>query len=180
MDKILVLNSGSTSVKFQLFMMDNNTHNVISKGLVDRIGLSGSKLVVKADNEHDFTLETPIKDHKEAIKVVLDYLLKKHLKNTDELSAVGHRMGHGGEYFDKSVIIDEDVKEKIYDTVPLIPLHGPAFVHGLEAVTSLLPNKLQVATFDSAFHQSMDKSAYLYAIPKEYYKDLRIRRYGFH
>ncbi|MBR5154343.1 MAG: acetate kinase [Alphaproteobacteria bacterium] len=180
MDKILVLNSGSTSVKFQLFLMDSNTHNVISKGLVDRIGLQGSKLIVKTDDAHDFTLETPIKDHKDAIKVVLDYLLQKHLKNTDELSAVGHRMGHGGEYFDKSVIIDEDVMEKIYDTIPLIPLHGPAFVHGVEAVTSLLPNKMQVATFDSAFHQSMDKSAYLYAIPKEYYKDLRIRRYGFH
>ena len=180
MDKILVLNSGSTSVKFQLFNMEKGGHEVITKGMVDRIGLQGSKIIVKADNEHDFTLETPIKDHKDAIKVVLDYLLKKHLKNTEELSAVGHRMGHGGEYFDKSVIIDEDVKEKIYDTIPLIPLHGPAFVHGLEAVTELLPNKLQVATFDSAFHQSMKKNAYLYAIPKEYYKEHRIRRYGFH
>ena len=180
MDKILVLNSGSTSVKFQLFNMEKDGYEVITKGMVDRIGLQGSKIIVKADNEHDFTLETPIKDHKDAIKVVLDYLLKKHLKNTEELSAVGHRMGHGGEYFDKSVIIDEDVKEKIYDTIPLIPLHGPAFVHGLEAVTELLPNKLQVATFDSAFHQSMKKNAYLYAIPKEYYKEHRIRRYGFH
>ena len=180
MDKILVLNSGSTSVKFQLFKMSSNIHEVIIKGMVDRIGLQGSKIIVKENNEHDFIFETPINDHKEAIKVVLDYLLKKHLKNTDELSAVGHRMGHGGEYFDKSVIIDEDVMEKIYDTIPLIPLHGPAFVHGLEAVTSLLPNKIQVATFDSAFHQSMDKNAYLYALPKEYYQEHRIRRYGFH
>ena len=180
MDKILVLNSGSTSVKFQLFKMDDNDFEVITKGLVDRIGLQGSKLIVKVDNDHDFTLETPINNHKDAIKVVLDYLFKKHLKNGDELSAVGHRMGHGGEYFDKSVIIDEDVMEKIYDTIPLIPLHGPAFVHGLEAVTALLPNKMQVATFDSAFHQSMNKSAYLYAIPSEYYKNHRIRRYGFH
>ena len=180
MDKILVLNSGSTSVKFQLFNVDDNNFEVITKGLVDRIGLDGSKIIVKADNAHDFTMETPIKDHKDAIKVVLDYLLKKHLKNADELSAIGHRMGHGGEYFDKSVVIDKDVMEKIYDTVPLIPLHGPAFVHGLEAVTSLLPNKMQVATFDSAFHQSMKKSAYLYALPKEYYKNHRIRRYGFH
>lgn len=180
MDKILVLNSGSTSVKFQLFNMEKGYHEVITKGMVDRIGLAGSKIIVKADNEHDFTMETPINNHKDAIKVVLDYLLKKHLKNTDELSAVGHRMGHGGEYFDKSVIIDEDVMEKIYDTIPLIPLHGPAFVHGLEAVTELLPNKVQVATFDSAYHQSMKKSAYLYAIPEEYYKNHRIRRYGFH
>ncbi|MBR5598969.1 MAG: acetate kinase [Alphaproteobacteria bacterium] len=180
MDKILVLNSGSTSVKFQLFNMDKNSSEVITKGLVDRIGLQGSKIIVKSDNEHDFTLETPIQDHKDAIKVVLDYLLKKHLKNTDELAAVGHRMGHGGEYFDKSVIIDDKVMERIYDTIPLIPLHGPAFVHGLEAVSAILPNKIQVATFDSAFHQSMNKNAYLYAIPQEYYKEHRIRRYGFH
>ena len=180
MDKILVLNSGSTSVKFQLFNMDNSSHEVIAKGIVDRIGLPNSKIIVKADKEHDFTLETPINNHKDAIKTVLDYLLKKHLKNTDELSAIGHRMGHGGEYYDKSVVIDKDVMVQIYDTIPLIPLHGPAFVHGLEAVTSLLPNKLQVATFDNAFHQSMKKEAYQYAIPKEYYREHRIRRYGFH
>ena len=180
MEKILVLNSGSTSVKFQLFKVENNNFEVITKGLVDRIGLEGSKIIVKADNEHDFTMESPIKDHKDAIKIVLDYLLKKHLKNTDELSAVGHRMGHGGEYFDKSVIIDKDVMEKIYDTVPLIPLHGPAFVHGLEAVTALLPNKMQVATFDTAFHQTMPKKAYMYAIPSELYTEHKIRRYGFH
>ncbi len=181
MDKILVINSGSTTVKFQLFMMqDNNSHEVITKGVVDRIGLDGSKIVVKADKEHDFTLETPIKDHKDAIKTILDYLSKKFIKNASEISAVGHRMGHGGEYFDKSVIIDKDVMEKIYDTVPLLPLHGPAFVHGLEAITELLPNVVQVATFDSAYHQSMEKSAYMYAIPQEYYKNDRIRRYGFH
>ena len=180
MEKILVLNSGSTSVKFQLFKVENNNFEVVTKGLVDRIGLAGSKIIVKADNEHDFTLESPIKDHKDAIKLVLDYLLKKDLKNIDELSAVGHRMGHGGEYFDKSVVIDDDVKQKIYDTVPLIPLHGPAFVHGLEAVTSLLPNKLQVATFDTAFHQTMPKEAFMYAIPTEFYTKHKIRRYGFH
>ena len=180
MDKILVINSGSTSVKFQLFMMDDKNHNVITKGIVDRIGLEGSKIVVKTDNEHDFTLETKISNHKEAIKTILDYLSKKYIKNASEITAVGHRMGHGGEYFDKSVIIDKDVMEKIYDTVPLLPLHGPAFVHGLEAITELLPNVIQVATFDSAYHQSMKKEAYMYAIPKEYYKNYRLRRYGFH
>ena len=180
MGKILVINSGSTSVKFQLFLMDGNSHNVITKGLVDRIGLDGSKIVVKTDNEHDFSLETPIANHKDAIKTILDYLSQKFIKNASEITAVGHRMGHGGEYFDKSVIIDEDVMEKIYDTVPLLPLHGPAFVHGLEAITELLPNVVQVATFDSAYHQSMDRSAYLYAIPKELYKNDRLRRYGFH
>ncbi len=180
MDKILVINSGSTTVKFQLFKMDDNTHEVITKGVVDRIGLDGSKIVVKGSGEHDFTLQTPIKDHKEAIKAILDYLSNKYIKNASEISAVGHRMGHGGEYFDKSVIIDKDVMEKIYDTVPLLPLHGPAFVHGLEAITEILPNVVQVATFDSAYHQSLEKSAYTYAIPQEFYKNDRIRRYGFH
>ena len=180
MDKILVINSGSTTVKFQLFMIEDDKYEVITKGVVDRIGLNGSKIVLKTDNEHDFTLETLINDHKDAIKTILDYLSKKFIKNPSEISAVGHRMGHGGEYFDKSVIIDEDVMEKIYDTVPLLPLHGPAFVHGLEAITELLPNVVQVATFDSAYHQSIDKSAYTYAIPQEYYKNDRIRRYGFH
>lgn len=180
MDKILVLNSGSTTVKFQLFKMDDNTHEVMAKGGVERIGLQGSKLTLKSGANAEFSCEMPIADHKAAIKAILECLKKQFLKNISELSAVGHRMGHGGEYFDQSVIIDDDVTQKIYDTVPLLPLHGPAFVHGLEAVTSLLPDVLQVAAFDSAYHQTLSPSAYTYAIPKEYYKKDRIRRYGFH
>ena len=180
MEKILVLNSGSTTVKFQLFKMDKGINEVLTKGMVDRIGLQGSKLVVKPDNMHEIACECAVADHKEAIKTILDYLSHKYLKNTSELSAVGHRMGHGGEYFDRSVIINEDVMAKIYDTLPLLPLHGPAFVHGVEAMTELLPGVIQVATFDSAYHQSMDKSAFTYAIPKEYYEKDHIRRYGFH
>lgn len=180
MDKILVLNSGSTSVKFQLFQMDNNLHQVIAKGSVERIGLDGSKIVIKTDRTHEICNEFPIAAHKEAIKAILDYLSPRFIKSADELAAVGHRMGHGAEYFDRSVIIDDDVMQKIYDTIPLIPLHGPALVHGVEAVSALLPGVIQVATFDSAFHQSMDKSAYLYAIPKEFYDKEQIRRYGFH
>jgi acetate kinase len=180
MDKILVINSGSTTVKFQLFQMDDSQCDVLAQGMVERIGNTGSKLVVKKDKEHDFSLELPVKDHKDAIKAILDFLTKQVLHNLSELSAVGHRMGHGGEYFDRSVVIDDDVMQKIYDTVPLLPLHGPAFVHGLEAVTELLPDILQVATFDSAYHQSLSKEAYTYAIPPEYYANDRIRRYGFH
>lgn len=180
MEKILVLNSGSTSVKFQLFNIGKGFHEVIARGMADRIGLSGSKIVVKADDAHEFSSELQIKDHKDAIKAILDYLSRRYIKNPSELAAVGHRMGHGGEYFDRSVVIDEDVMQKIYDTVPLLPLHGPAFVHGLEATTSLLPGVLQVATFDSAYHQSMEKPAYLYAIPREYYEKNQLRRYGFH
>lgn len=180
MEKILVLNSGSTTVKFQLFKMDKGTHEVLAKGVVERIGLSGSKLVVRAGAGGEFACEYPIADHKEAIKAILDYLSHGYLKSAAELSAVGHRMGHGGEYFDRSVIIDDEVMAKIYDTLPLLPLHGPAFVHGVEAAEALLPGVLQVATFDSAFHQSMAKPAFTYAIPREYYEKERIRRYGFH
>ncbi len=180
MEKILVLNSGSTTVKFQLFQMNRESCFVIAQGIAERIGLSGSKVTIKADKKEEYNVEIPLSDHKDAIKAILDYLLSNVLKDVSELSAVGHRMGHGGEYFDKSVIIDDDVKQKIYDTVPLLPLHGPAFVHGLEAVIELLPNVMQVATFDTAYHQSMDKSAYTYAIPQEYYKNDGIRRYGFH
>lgn len=180
MEKILVLNSGSTSVKFQLFNIGKGFHEVIARGMADRIGLAGSKIIVKADDAHEFSSELQINDHKDAIKAILDYLSRRYIKSPSELAAIGHRMGHGGEYFDRSVIIDEDVMQKIYDTVPLLPLHGPAFVHGLEATTSLLPGVLQVATFDSAYHQSMEKSAYLYAIPREYYQKNHLRRYGFH
>lgn len=139
MEKILVLNSGSTTVKFQLFEMEQGFHRVLAKGMVDRIGLPGSKIVVRADNGYEFSCECPVTDHKDAIKAILDYLSHRFLKNAAELSAVGHRMGHGGEYFDRSVIIDDDVMAKIYDTLPLLPLHGPAFVHGVEAMTELLP-----------------------------------------
>lgn len=180
MEKILVLNAGSTTVKFQLFKMAGPVHEVLAKGMVERIGLSGSKMTVGAGGEPSFSCMFPIADHKAAIKAIIEYLTEKYLKNIEELSAVGHRMGHGGEYFDRSVVIDQDVMNKIYDTVPLLPLHGPAFVHGLEAMRELLPNVLQVATFDSAFHQSMPKSAYTYALPRGYYEKEHIRRYGFH
>ncbi len=180
MDKVLVLNSGSTSVKFQLFNMGKKQHQVIAKGSVERIGLDGSKIIVRADETHEISYELPIAAHKEAIKAILDYLSPRFIKSADELAAVGHRMGHGSEYFDRSVIINDDVMQKIYDTIPLIPLHGPALVHGVEAVSALLPGVMQVATFDTAFHQSMDKASYLYAIPKEYYDKEQIRRYGFH
>jgi len=180
MEKILVLNSGSTTVKFQLFLMDEKSHRVIAKGVADRIGLDGSRITVADGRAFEISCLTEIKSHKDAIKAILDYLSRRHLGNAAELSAVGHRMGHGGEYFDRSVIIDHDVMEKIYDTLPLMPLHGAAFVHGVEAASELLPGVVQTATFDSAFHQSVKKEAYLYGLPKEYYDKERIRRYGFH
>ena len=180
MEKILVLNSGSTSVKFQLFEMEKGNYQVIAKGMVDRIGLAGSKIILTINGGNTISSEKPINSHKEAIKAILDYLLEGCLKNISELAAVGHRMGVGAEYFDKSVVIDESVMAKIYETLPLIPLHGPALIHGVDAITELLPDVLQVATFDTAFHQSMDKAAYLYAIPQEYYAKEGVRRFGYH
>lgn len=180
MEKILVLNSGSTTVKFQLFQMDKTVHKVIARGIVDRISLPGSKIIVKDGQGGEFSSDILVPDHKAAIKKILDFIFGHYIKNATELAAIGHRMGHGGEYFDHSVVIDKEVMDKIYDTIPLLPLHGPAFVHGVEAMSELLPNILQVAVFDSAYHQSMKKSAYLYAIPQEYYEKERVRRYGFH
>lgn len=180
MHKILVLNSGSSTVKFQLFLAENGCFNVLARGLAERIGLKGSRLKLEIPERQTMEEELDLPDHEAAIKEVLALLLKTVLNGMDELSAVGHRMGHGGEYFDKSVIIDKNVMDKIYDTLDLLPLHGAAFVHGVEAVTHLLPNVPQVATFDSAFHQTMPKKAFLYALPLEQYEKYRIRRYGFH
>lgn len=180
MKKILVLNSGSSTVKYQLFEADADNFKVLAKGMVERIGLPNSVISYTAPDEPKQSKTMDFPDHEAAIKEVLQVLLRHNIKSLDELSAVGHRMGHGGEYFDKSVIIDDDVMNKIYDTMDLIPLHGAAFVHGVEAISHLLPNIKQVATFDSAYHQSMSKEAFLYALPIEQYEQHRIRKYGFH
>jgi len=181
MKKILVLNSGSSTVKYQLFSADGNSFSVLAKGMAERIGLPNSLITYSYDNNSFKNSKmADLPNHEVAIKEVLQILLDHSVKSLDEIAAVGHRMGHGGEYFDKSVIIDDDVMNKIYDTMDLIPLHGAAFVHGVEAITHLLPNIKQVATFDSAYHQTMSKEAYLYALPIEQYEQHRIRKYGFH
>lgn len=180
MKKILVINSGSSSLKYQLFSTDGNVFEVICKGLAERIGISDSCLSFqpKGGEKQIFNIELP--DHKTTLKAILDLLLKNSLNSLDELWGIGHRLGHGGEYFDKSVIIDDDVMQKIYATKDLLPLHGKAFIYGIEAMQSLLPDIKQVATFDTAFHQTMPKEAFLYALPSEQYEKHRIRRYGFH
>ncbi|MBQ8785217.1 MAG: acetate kinase [Alphaproteobacteria bacterium] len=180
MKKILVINSGSSSLKFQLFATDGNEYKVIIKGLAERIGIDGSNISYQKEGEKKQVETIPLDNHKTTLKAILDILLKGSLKSIDELWAIGHRLGHGGEYFDKSVVIDDEVMEKIYETKDLLPLHGNAFVYGIEAMKSLLPNIKQVATFDSAFHQTMPKEAFLYALPLEQYEKYRIRRYGFH
>ena len=180
MKKILVLNSGSSSLKYQLFEANGEDFKVLAKGLVERIGLPHSVISYSSDTEPKLSKDMDFPNHDAAIKEVLQVLLRHNLKSLDELDAVGHRMGHGGEYFDKSVIIDDNVREKIYDAVELIPLHGPALILGMEAVTRLLPDITQVAAFDTAYHQTMPKEAFLYALPLEQYEKYRIRKYGFH
>lgn len=180
MKKILVLNSGSTSVKFQLFAIEGKYHQVLAKGLAERIGIDNSQLTLFLGEAPRQVIRRNFPDHNTAVKAILDSLLSSVLQSLDELCAVGHRMGHGGEYFNKSVIINEDVMSKIYETADLLPLHSPAFIKGIKVMQSLLPNIPQVATFDSAFHQTMPEEAYLYSLPLEQYREHRIRRYGFH
>lgn len=180
MKKILVLNSGSSSLKYQLFAANGTNYQVIAKGLAERIGISASRVVMTCGDKEPVVKLINLPNHQAAIREVLSLLQSGPLPSMEELAAVGHRMGHGGEYFDKSVLIDEDVMAKIYDTMDLLPLHGAAFVRGIEAVSHFLPEIKQVAAFDSAFHQTMPREAFLYALPLEFYEKYRIRRYGFH
>jgi acetate kinase len=179
--KILVINCGSSSLKYQLFNMDNE--EVLSKGLVERIGIEGSRINHSKTGIDKIVIEASIPDHAAGIKLVLDALLHPEhgsLNSLDELSAVGHRVVHAGEKFAFSVKLTEEVINALRECVPLAPLHNPANIMGIEAVTQALPNIPQVGIFDTAFHQTMPKHAYIYGIPYEYYEKYRIRRYGFH
>ncbi|MBR4172987.1 MAG: acetate kinase, partial [Clostridia bacterium] len=180
--KILVINAGSSSLKYQLIDMENC--EVIAKGLCERIGIDGSNLkhknLVKAT---ETVFEKPMKDHADAIKMVIDALISADcgvISSMDEISGVGHRIVHGGESFADSSIITDDVLKAIKECIPLAPLHNPANIVGYEACKALMPNVPQVAVFDTAFHQTMPKKAYLYAIPYELYEKNKIRKYGFH
>ncbi len=179
MKKILVLNSGSSSLKYQLFNVDGDNYEVLAKGLADRIGISGSFVTLKVgDNKQTKEIELP--SHKEAIREVLDLLLSGPLGSMAELSAVGHRVVHGGELFKNSALVTEEVIRDIENLSELAPLHNPAATLGLRAVKELLPDMPQVVVFDTAFHQTMEKEAFLYALPEEQYSRYKIRRYGFH
>lgn len=179
--KILVINCGSSSLKYQLIDMDNEA--VLAKGLCERIGIEGSMLTHKAPGKEDYVLSTPMKDHQVAVKLVLDALVDvKHgvIKNTSEISAVGHRVLHGGQTYSDSIIVNDDVKRVIRECFDLGPLHNPANLIGIEACEGAMPGVKQVAVFDTAFHQTMPEKAFMYAIPYEYYKKYGIRKYGFH
>ena len=179
--KILVLNCGSSSLKYQLIDMEGE--KVLAKGLVERIGIEGSRIKHTKTGLDAVTREVPFPDHSAAIKYVLDILVDPELgvlKSLDELGATGHRIFHGGEKFTQSVLVTPEVVKGIEEVIPLAPLHNPANLMGLKAVMDVLPGKPNVVVFDTAFHQTMPPKAFIYGIPYEYYEKDRIRRYGFH
>lgn len=178
--KILVLNSGSSSLKYQLFNVDNEKYNVTAKGLAERIGIKGSMISIKYENGEKKSVAIDLPSHNEALKEVFNLLLNGAIKSLDEITAVGHRVVHGGEKFKTSVLINDEVINTIEDLSQLAPLHNPAAVLGLKAVKQALPNVPQVAAFDTAFHQTMPKEAFLYGLPLEQYTKHQIRRYGMH
>ncbi|MBQ2957241.1 MAG: acetate kinase [Clostridia bacterium] len=179
--KILVINAGSSSLKYQL--IDMVDESVIAKGLCERIGIEGSLLTHKYGADGKFELKTPMKDHKDAMAAVLDALQDADhgvIKSIDEIGAVGHRVLHGGMEFTASCIIDDKCIEAIKKCIPLGPLHNPANLQGIQACQAVMPTTPMVAVFDTAFHQTMPAKAYMYGIPTEYYDKYQIRRYGFH
>ena len=178
---ILVINCGSSSLKFQL--IDAVTEKLIAKGLCERIGIEGSQLVYQPAGKDKLKTVTPMEDHTKAIKLVLEALTDKEngvVKDLSEIGAVGHRIVHGGEKFAASTLINEEVITAITECNELAPLHNPANLIGIAACKELMPDTPMVAVFDTAFHQTMPQEAYLYGIPYEYYEKYKIRRYGFH
>ncbi|MCL2050789.1 MAG: acetate kinase [Lachnospiraceae bacterium] len=178
---ILVINCGSSSLKFQLINSENE--ETIAKGICERIGISGSQLVYLAIGKEKTITEKPMEDHLIAVKMVLNSLtdpVNGVLKSLDEIGAVGHRLVHGGEKFNKSALITEDVISATKECNDLAPLHNPANLIGVAACLELMPETPMVGVFDTAFHQTMPEEAYLYGIPYEYYEKYKIRRYGFH
>lgn len=179
--KILVINAGSSSLKYQL--MDPDSGEVFAKGLCERIGIDGrlTHKIPAVDAKHEFEVAMPT--HAEAIQAVIDALLSKEhgvISSMSEIDAVGHRVVHGGEQFSASVKITPEVMEAVRACIPLAPLHNPANITGIEACEKVMPGVPMVAVFDTAFHQTMPEKAYMYALPYEYYEQDKVRRYGFH
>lgn len=180
MKKILVINCGSSSLKFQLYNVEGENYEVVSKGIAERIGMENSVVKIQYGNSPKQAHEIAMPTHSEAIRAVFDLLLNGALKSMDELDAVGHRIVQGGDIFKESVLVTDEVIEQIAGLSDLAPLHNPAHVLGLKAVKEVLPNIPQVAVFDTSFHQTMKPEAYRYAIPEDQYTRNKIRRYGFH
>ena len=179
--KILVINAGSSSLKYQL--IDTADESVKAKGLCERIGIEGSMLTHKVPGKADYAVQAPMPTHKEAIEMVLEALVDAEhgvVASPDEIAAIGHRVLHGGIKFTESTLVDAKVKEVIKECFPLGPLHNPANLMGIEAVEAAMPGKPNVAVFDTTFGMAMEPYAYLYGIDKKYYEKYSIRRYGFH
>lgn len=179
--KILVLNCGSSSIKYKLFNMDDKS--VIASGGIEKIGLPDSFLKFKLPNGDKKIIEKNIPEHTVGVELILDTLVNPEygaIKSYDEINAVGHRMVHGGERFTESSLLTDEVLREFEACNDLAPLHNPANLKGVNAVKAILPNVPQVGVFDTAFHQTMPDYAYLYALPMEYYKEYHVRRYGFH
>lgn len=178
MNKILAINAGSSSLKFQLFEMPDE--EVLAKGLIDRIGINGSTFNLET-GEKTNTITKDMDNHEAAVKLLLNQLIElKVIESFDEIDAVGHRVVHGGEYFSESIVIDDDVISKIEEVSELAPLHNPPNLTGIHAFKEFLSNVPMVAVFDTAFHQTMPEKSYLYSLPYEYYEKYGIRKYGFH
>ena len=179
--KILVINCGSSSLKYQL--IDMNKEEVLAKGLVERIGIEGAQVKHETSGKEKVLIKEPMEDHKRALELVLGAIVDKDygaIKSMDEIGAVGHRVVHGGEDFSSSVIIDEAVMDALKRNIELAPLHNPPNIMGIEACKELMPNTPMVGVFDTAFHQTIPADNYMYAIPYEFYEKYKIRRYGFH
>ena len=178
---ILVINCGSSSLKYQL--INSDTEDVLAKGLVERIGIDGSRLNHTPKGGDKVVIEEDIPDHNKAVKMVTDALTNEKygvVKSLDEIDAIGHRVVHGGEKFNKAVIINDSVLKDIESLNDLAPLHNPANLIGINSCITNMPGKPNVAVFDTAFHQTMPEKAYMYGLPYEYYEKYKVRRYGFH
>jgi acetate kinase len=179
--KVLVMNCGSSSLKYQLINMEDES--VLAKGLCERIGIDGSVLTHSPAGGEKLVVEKPMPDHQVAVQLVLDALVDEKagvIKDIKDISAVGHRVVHGGKYYSASIVVNEEVKNLIKECFDLGPLHNPANLIGINACEKAMPGTPQIAVFDTAFHQTMPEKAYMYAIPHEYYEKYSIRRYGFH
>ncbi|MFR9239663.1 MAG: acetate/propionate family kinase [Clostridium baratii] len=179
--KILVINCGSSSLKYQLIDMENETK--IAQGLVERIGIDGSRLVHKGQDLEKHIIESKVNDHKDAIELVLGTLLDEKIgviSSMDEITAVGHRVVHGGEKYSESVIVDEEVISYLEECSKLAPLHNPCNITGIKECKKLMKDTPMIAVFDTAFHQTLPEKAYIYPIDYNLYKEYKIRKYGFH
>ena len=179
--KVLVLNCGSSTLKFKLFEMEGE--NVLARGVADRIGMSGSRVCCRAGNHEELVQETPLPGHAEAVNKILGFLTDTHcgvIRDVKEIRAVGHRVVHGGESFHRPVAVDSNVLKVLEECSELAPLHNPPNITGIRVCMQLMPHAFEVAVFDTAFHQTIPDLAYLYPIPYRYYEEYRIRKYGFH